>query len=40
MRDGRKHPKALEVNKLIAANRDKRNEARDRCFLLLMLRYA
>jgi type 1 fimbriae regulatory protein FimB len=35
----RKHLTALEVDKLIAATKDSRNEARDRCLLLLMFRH-
>jgi type 1 fimbriae regulatory protein FimB len=36
---GRSHLTALEVGKLIAATRGSRNEARDRCLLLLMFRH-
>jgi hypothetical protein len=36
MKNGdRKHLAAAEVDKLIAATKGSRNEARDRCFLLL-----
>lgn len=35
----RKHLTALEVEKLLAATRGARNEARDRCLLLLMFRH-
>jgi type 1 fimbriae regulatory protein FimB len=35
----RKHITAAEVDKLIAATRGSRNEARDRCLLLLMFRH-
>jgi type 1 fimbriae regulatory protein FimB len=36
---GRSHLTGLEVGKLIAATRGTRNEARDRCLLLLMFRH-
>jgi type 1 fimbriae regulatory protein FimB len=36
---GRSHLTGLEVGKLIAATRGNRNEARDRCLLLLMFRH-
>ncbi len=36
---GRKHLTATEVGKLIAAVKSSRNEARDRCLLLLMFRH-
>jgi type 1 fimbriae regulatory protein FimB len=36
---GRGHLTGLEVGKLIAATRGSRNEARDRCLLLLMFRH-
>jgi site-specific recombinase XerD len=37
--DGRpKHLTALEVDKLLIATKGSRNEARDQCLLLLMLR--
>ena len=36
---GRSHLTGLEVGKLIAATRGSRNEARDRCLLLLMFRH-
>ncbi len=39
MRDDRKHLTATEVDKLIAAAKGSRNEARDRCLLLLMFRH-
>lgn len=35
----RKHLTALEMDKLLAATRGSRNEARDRCLLLLMFRH-
>src|SRR5256885_16892157 len=35
----RSHLTGLEVGKLIAATRGSRNEARDRCLLLLMFRH-
>ena len=35
----RKHLVSAEVEKLIAATKGTRNEARDRCFLLLMFRH-
>jgi type 1 fimbriae regulatory protein FimB len=35
----RKHLVSAEVDKLIAATKDGRNEARDRCLLLLMFRH-
>jgi type 1 fimbriae regulatory protein FimB len=37
--DSRKHLTELEVNKLIAAAKGARHEARDRCLLLLMFRH-
>ena len=37
--DSRKHLTELEVNKLIAATRGARHEARDRCLLLMMFRH-
>ena len=36
---GRDHLTGLEVGKLIEATRGSRNEARDRCLLLLMFRH-
>ncbi len=39
MMDDRKHLVAAEVDKLIAATKGRRNEARDRCLLLLMFRH-
>jgi len=39
MIDDRKHLTGLEVDKLLAATKGARNEARDRCFLLLMFRH-
>ena len=39
MRDDRKHLTAAEVDKLIAATRGSRNDARHRCLLLLMFRH-
>ncbi len=39
MREGRKHLTGLEVDKLLAATKGTRNEARDRCLLLLMFRH-
>jgi type 1 fimbriae regulatory protein FimB len=39
MIDPRKHLTLLEVDKLIAATKGTRNEARDRCLLLLMFRH-
>jgi type 1 fimbriae regulatory protein FimB len=35
----RKHLVSAEVDKLLAATKGSRNEARDRCFLLLMFRH-
>ena len=35
----RKHLTSAEVNKLIAATKGSRNEARDRCLVLLMFRH-
>ena len=35
----RKHLTGLEVERLIAATKGSRNEARDRCLLLLMFRH-
>ena len=37
--DDRKHLTGLEVDKLLAATKGSRNEARDRCLLLLMFRH-
>src|SRR5437867_10695420 len=37
--DDRKHLTAGEVDKLLAATKSTRNEARDRCLLLLMFRH-
>lgn len=37
--NARKHLTALEVDKLLAATKGNRNEARDRCLLLLMFRH-
>ena len=37
--DDRKHLTAAEVEKLLAATKGTRNEARDRCLLLLMFRH-
>src|SRR5712691_1882316 len=39
MMDERKHLTAAEVEKLLAATKGTRNEARDRCLLLLMFRH-
>ncbi|BAH74956.1 tyrosine-type recombinase/integrase [Solidesulfovibrio magneticus] len=39
MMQERKHLVSAEVDKLIAATKGTRNEARDRCFLLLMFRH-
>lgn len=39
MIDERKHLTSLEVDKLLDATRGSRNEARDRCLLLLMFRH-
>jgi type 1 fimbriae regulatory protein FimB len=39
MIEGRKHLTGVEVDKLLAATKGTRNEARDRCFLLLMFRH-
>ena len=39
MIDDRKHLTSLEVDKLLAATKGRRNEARDRCLLLLMFRH-
>jgi type 1 fimbriae regulatory protein FimB len=39
MTSDRKHITATEVDELIAAAKGSRNEARDRCFLLLMFRH-
>lgn len=39
MTNDRKHLTAAEVGKLIAATKGARNEARDRCLLLLMFRH-
>jgi type 1 fimbriae regulatory protein FimB len=40
MANDRKHLPVAEVDKLIAAMRGSRNEARDACFLLLMFSQA
>ncbi len=37
--DNRKHLTALEVDKLLSATKGSRNEARDRCLLLMMFRH-
>ncbi len=37
--DDRKHLTALEVDKLLSATKGHRNEARDRCLLLMMFRH-
>ena len=37
--NGRKHLTTIEVGRLIAAIKGGRNEARDRCLLLLMFRH-
>jgi type 1 fimbriae regulatory protein FimB len=37
--DDRKHLTGLEVDKLLTATKGARNEARDRCLLLLMFRH-
>jgi integrase len=39
MMEDRKHLTGLEVDKLLAATQGTRNEARDRCLLLLMFRH-
>jgi len=39
VKDDRKHLTAAEVDKLITATKGSRNEARDRCLLLLMFRH-
>src|SRR6266481_3502444 len=39
MIDDRKHLTSLEVDKLLGATKATRNEARDRCLLLLMFRH-
>jgi type 1 fimbriae regulatory protein FimB len=39
MMDRRKHLTALEVDKLLAATKGSRNEARDKCLLLLLFRH-
>ena len=39
MINDRKRLTALEVDKLLAATKGSRNEARDRCLLLLMFRH-
>jgi len=39
LKEKRKHLTALEIDKLMAATKGSRNEARDRCFLLLMFRH-
>lgn len=39
MEEERKYLTALEIDKLMAATKGNRNEARDRCFLLLMFRH-
>ena len=38
-KDERKHLTGLEVEKLLAATKETRNEARDRCLILLMFRH-
>jgi type 1 fimbriae regulatory protein FimB len=38
-KDERRHPTGLEVEKLLAATKGARSEARDRCLLLLMFRH-
>jgi type 1 fimbriae regulatory protein FimB len=38
-KDERKHLTGLEVEKLLAATKGTRNEARDRCLILLMFRH-
>jgi type 1 fimbriae regulatory protein FimB len=39
MNDDRKHLTRLEVEKLLAATKGARHEARDRCLILLMFRH-
>ena len=39
MMNDRKHLVLTEISRLIAATRGSRNEARDRCLLLLMFRH-
>jgi type 1 fimbriae regulatory protein FimB len=39
LNDDRKHPTAREIEKLIEAAKGSRNEARDRCLLLMMFRH-
>ena len=39
MNDNRKHRTSLEVEKLLAAGKGARHEARDRCLILLMFRH-
>src|SRR6476619_3620360 len=39
MNDDRKHLTALEVDKLLTATQGSRNEARDKCLILLMFRH-
>ena len=39
VKDERKHLTGLEVEKLLAATKGTRNEARDRCLILLMFRH-
>jgi type 1 fimbriae regulatory protein FimB len=39
MMNQRKHLVSIEVDKLIAAVKGSRNEARDRCLMLLMFRH-
>ena len=39
MIDERKHLTGIEVDRLLAATKGARNEARDRCFMLLMFRH-
>ena len=39
MNDDRKHLTALEVEKLLTAAKGRRNEARDRCLIMLMFRH-
>lgn len=39
MNDARKHLTGLEVEKLLTATKGSRNEARDRCLILIMFRH-
>jgi type 1 fimbriae regulatory protein FimB len=39
VKDDRRHLTPLEVGKLLDATKGSRNEARDRCLLLLMFRH-